>query len=284
LPITTKVLITAYAVLAHVAAWGERYIQADAYSKFVIDNYARSNIDYSSIDQLTRATGIFSNQFQGGQILSIVSPFALSEATATGHLEELTLAEPLVYKRTPAMFVPKDTIISLFAEPRDTRFGIDTLSGLTTTNYFTNYDAEIPMFSKIKVRRDGGGGRPSYAVFGSSLLFSRLEEMALLRAEILTVLKQEPEAIALLNRVKTARRTRPYTDASTEDLLTEIFQERRRELMGEGWRWYDLVRFNRLKRADPAISALIDQDGIYWPVAREVLQHNSLLEQNDYWK
>jgi len=276
--------ITAYAILAHVAAWGERYIQADAYSKFVLDNYTSSNIEYSSIDRLTSSTGLFSNQFQGGQILSIVSPFSLSEATATGHLEELTLAEPLVYKRTPAIFVPKDTIIALFGEPRDTRFGIDTLSGLTTTNYFTNYDAEIPMFSKIKVRRDGGANRPQYAVFGSSLLFTRLEEMALLRAEILAALKQEAEAITLLNRVKTARRTMPYTEVSPEDLLTAIFQERRRELMGEGWRWYDLVRFNRLKKTDPTVSDLIDQDGIYWPIATEVLQHNAQLEQNNYWK
>ncbi|QBQ40420.1 RagB/SusD family nutrient uptake outer membrane protein [Sphingobacterium psychroaquaticum] len=276
--------ITAYSLLSHVAVWGQRYIQADAYSKFVLDNYARIGVSYSSIDVLTGSNGIFSQQYAYGRILGIVAPFSLSEATVTGHIEDLTLAEPLVYKKHPALYVPKDTIISLFPEPNDTRFGIDTISGLTRTNYFTNYSGEVPIFSKIKVLRDGGVSNPSYAVYGSTLLFTRLEEMTLLRAEILAVLKQDAEATRLLNVVKTGRKMKGYTDASSEDLLTAIFQERRRELMGEGWRWYDLVRYNRLRGADPKIKEMIEKEGIYWPIAQEVLNNNKKLEQNAFWK
>lgn len=142
----------------------------------------------------------------------------------------------------------------------------------------------MPIFSKIKVLRDGGVSNPSYAVYGSTLLFTRLEEMTLLRAEILAVLKQDAEATRLLNVVKTGRKMKGYTDASSEDLLTAIFQERRRELMGEGWRWYDLVRYNRLRGADPKIKEMIEKEGIYWPIAQEVLNNNKKLEQNAFWK
>lgn len=276
--------VTAYAILSHVAAWAERYVQADAYSKFVMDNYSKASVGYSSIESLTGSTGIFSYQYEQGQIMAIVAPFSLSEATVTGHIEELTLAEPLVYKKHPSLYVRKDTIISLFPEPNDTRFGIDTVSGLTRTNYFTNYSSETPIFSKIKVLRDGGTSDPSYAVFGSSLLFTRLEEITLLRAEILAALKQDAEAVRMLNVVKTARKISPYTDTSKEDLFTAIFQERRRELMGEGWRWYDLIRFNRLQKTDSKVVDLIEKDGIYWPIAQDVLSKNRELTQNDYWK
>ncbi|WP_033563543.1 RagB/SusD family nutrient uptake outer membrane protein [Sphingobacterium sp. SYP-B4668] len=275
--------VTAYAILSHMAAWQQRYIQADAYSKFVLDTYDRIAVSYSSIGTLTGRTGIFSTEYVGGQILAVGSPYYLSEATATGHIEELTLAAPLVSKKNPAIFIPKDTISKTFPEPNDTRFGIDTISGLTRTNYFTNYSGETPIFSKIKVLRDGNTTGNSYAVFGSALVFTRLEEMTLLRAEILAVLKQETEAIRLLNVVKTLRNTTPFTSASKEDLITAIFEERRRELMGEGWRWYDQIRLNRIKTVNQRIGEMIDNDGIYWPIASEVLKNNSLIKQNDYW-
>jgi hypothetical protein len=54
--------------------------------------------------------------------------------------------------------------------------------------------------------------------------------------------------------------------------------------MGEGWRWYDLVRQNRIKRTNPAFNELIDKGGIYWPIAQEVLNRNSKIKQNSYWQ
>lgn len=276
--------VTAYAVLSHIAVWQERYMQADVYSKFVMENYGKIGLDYASIGTLTNSNGLFSVQSVLGQILALRAPYVYSEATSTGHIEDLTLAEPLVNKKNPSIYVPKEIITSLFPEPNDSRFGIDTLSGLTRTNYFTNFSGETPIFSKIKVIRDGANSETAYTVFGSSLIFTRLEEMTLLRAEILAVLNQEAEATRLLNVVKTLRKTNAYTSRSSEDLLTAIFQERRRELMGEGWRWFDQVRFNRIRPVDPQLVDLIKMDGIYWPIAQQVLNNNSQLEQNSYWK
>jgi hypothetical protein len=87
-----------------------------------------------------------------------------------------------------------------------------------------------------------------------------------------------------LNAVRGNRGVSPILNGPSTDLITEIFAERRRELMGEGWRWYDQVRYNRLKRNNPAFNALLDNGGIYWPVAEDVINRNSKIVQNPYWQ
>lgn len=276
--------LTGYAILAHISAWQGKYINVDAYTEYIMNNYGNISVGYiSSIANLTGQRGIFSNNYDGGQLLSIAASYNYGEATATGHIEQLTLAEPIVAKQRPDLYVPKDTIVKVFGDINDTRFGIDTISGLTRTNYFTNYSGEIPVFSKIKIIRDGVTDG-SYAVFGSNLIFTRLEEIALLRAEALAVLGSRDQAITLLNRVKTNRGVRSYSVIDTTPLIEEIFNERRRELMGEGWRWYDQIRLNRLRNTSVEVKDLIDKGGIYWPISNEVLSKNSALTQNAYWK
>lgn len=276
--------LSAYAVLAHLSAWQGKYINVDTYTKFIIDNYQRISIDYiSNISNLTGISGIFSNTYDAGRLLSIPAPYVFGEATKTGHIEELTLAEPHIKKQRPDIYIPKDSIIRIFTDLNDQRFGIDTISGLPRTNYFTNYSGEIPVFSKIKILRDGVVD-DSYAVFGSNLIFTRLEEIALLRAEALALLGSRDESMALLNRIKTNRRVANYTAITKTPILDEIFSERRRELMGEGWRWYDQIRYNKIKNVNNKVVDLITNDGIYWPIAKEILDKNGEITQNNYWK
>lgn len=275
---------SAYAILSHIAAWRGNYIDAEAYSKFVIDNYTKSNINYAGINDLVSPSGMF-NDKNARQIVAFNFVYAHGESSVNGHLEELTLASPLVQKNNPDIFVPKDTIINVFDDPlgRDIRFGVDTIAGLYRTNYFTNYTSATPIFSKIKVIR-GGVTDGDYAVFGSAIIINRLEDIILLRAEALTVLNRNQEALELLNNIRTRRSLPRVSDETTEELLKQIFAERRRELMGEGHRWYDQVRLNRLIPVNSTIVDLIQNDGIYWPIAKDVLANNSLLEQNSYWK
>lgn len=276
--------LTGYALLAHISAWQGKYINVDAYTEYIMNNFSQIGIGYiTSINDLTGLRGIFSNNYDAGRLLSIAAPYTYGEASATGHIEQLTLADPIISKQRPDIYVPKDSIVNIFNDINDTRFGIDTVSGLTRTNYFTNYSGEIPIFSKIKIIRDGVSDG-AYGVFGSNLIFTRLEEIALLRAEALAVLGSRDEAITLLNRVKSNRGVRGYSVVSTTPLIEEIFNERRRELMGEGWRWYDQIRLNKLRAVNPAMQELIAKDGIYWPIASDVLEKNSALVQNTYWK
>lgn len=275
--------LAAYALLAHVAAWQGHYYDVAVYTKFIMDNYQKEGLQYSTIDQLTNADGIFADR-NPNQLIGFNFLKSNGEATSSGHIEQLTLGAPLISKPYPDIYVSKDSIISAFpgSDGNDERFGIDTISGLSRTAYFTNYSGEIPIFSKIKVI-NGGTQEPDFAVFTSAIIFTRLEELTLLRAEALAVLQQRTEAIQLLNIIKSNRGIRPYVEGDPRDLVTEIFNERRRELMGEGWRWYDLIRYNKIKRNNPSFNALIDQGGIYWPIAQDILGRNHLLVQNSYW-
>lgn len=274
--------ISAYAVLAHIAAWQGHYIDAAAYTDFIMSNHPKSNINYLTTNELTYSDGIFNGQ-SNNQIICFSFNDVYGESTQNGHIEELVLATPLISKQIPDLYVSKEVINTAFTDLADQRFGIDTLSGLPRTNYFINSNGEIPIFSKIKVLK-GGSTNGNFSIYSSNILFTRLEELALLRAEALTILGQYNDAIDLLNTIKKSRGVRAYSFSDSNDLVKEIFAERRRELMGEGWRWYDQVRYNKIVNNNPTFVNLINQKGIYWPIAKEVLNANTQLTQNSYWK
>jgi hypothetical protein len=280
--------LSAYAILAHVAAWQGKYADVATYTGFIMDNYSKEGHSFLTADELCNSDGFFSGKRPGpnpNHILAFDFLYDNNEASFTGHLEELTLAEPLIDKQMPDIYIPKDSILSIFNLPNDQRFSLDTLTGQPTSErYFSNFNSKIPVFSKIKVIRDGGSSNPEFRIFGSSIVFTRLEEIALLRAEALTVIGDPNNAIILLNQIRDERGLEHYNQAADGDLLTAIFHERRKELMGEGWRWYDRIRYNRIKQNNPAFMQLITSGGIYWPVSEDILAQNKLITQNPYWK
>jgi starch-binding outer membrane protein, SusD/RagB family len=280
--------LSAYALMAHVAAWQAKYSYVAAYTKFVIDNAGKGRLSYATSDQLTASNGFFSgrgsNNVISNHMIAFDFEFGNGDASYSGHLEELTLAAPLVSKSQPEIYVPKDTILGLFDQSVDDRFSLDSIKGEPTSDrYFTSFDSHTPIFSKIKVVQDGAGSDPDFRIFGSAIIFTRLEEIALLRAEALAVLGDTGGAADLLNQIRDLRKLYHYNGDKEGDLINAIFRERRKELMGEGWRWFDIIRYNKLKRNDAKFNQLIDQGGIYWPVAESLLSQNKLLVQNPYW-
>ncbi|SEW52993.1 RagB/SusD family nutrient uptake outer membrane protein [Chitinophaga arvensicola] len=280
--------LSAYALMAHVAAWQAKYSYVAAYTKFVLDNAQKSSLNFLRTERLTASDGFFSgrgsNNFINNHMIAFDFQFSNGEASYTGHLEELTLALPVVSKSQPEIYVPKDTILALFDQNRDERFSLDSIKGEpTSTNYFTSFDSHVPIFSKIKVILDGGTIDPDFRMYGSAIIFTRMEDMALLRAEALAVLGDKAGATDLLNQIRDLRVMERYDATKEPDLVTAIFRERHKELMGEGWRWFDLIRYHKLKRDDATFNRLIDQGGIYWPIAESVLSQNKQLTQNAYW-
>ncbi|QKJ31087.1 RagB/SusD family nutrient uptake outer membrane protein [Mucilaginibacter mali] len=282
--------LSAYAILAHIAAWQSNYLDCEVYTKYFMDNITSLNGDgsfgvkYISVDELTEDVNAYSPfAFKRAvQIVGFGFEYGNGEATANGHIEQLTLAAPLILKANPEIYVPKDTIRKSFTDLNDLRFSIDPLTKLYRKNYFTNYSSEQPIFSKIKCITDAQTSG-NFALFTSAVLFTRYEEVTLLRAEALAVLGQRDEAIATLNRASSLRGITPFQSTSSADVINAIFAERRRELMGEGWRWYDLVRLNRIKKNNPAFNALLSNDGIYWPVSKDILSADPSIKQNPYW-
>jgi hypothetical protein len=272
---------TAYAVLAHLAAWQGNYTDVATYTKFVEDNYGKSGIGFQNTEDLTKSNGFFFNK-NTSQMFGFNSDWGHIDGSGTGHIEELTLAEPVLNKKVPDIYMPKDTILKIFNQPNDERFSVDTLGLPRSERYFTNINGKYPIFSKIKVIQ-GGTTDPTFRYFTSALIFTRLEDIVLLRAEALAVLGDQNGALNELINVMTRRGITTITINSGE-LIDLIFEERHRELLGEGQRWYDLVRFNKIKQNNPAFLSLINSQGIYWPISRKLISQNDLLTQNPFWK
>src|SRR5690606_40008391 len=88
------------------------------------------------------------------------------------------------------------------------------------------------IFSKIKCIQ-GGVADPSFRIFSSALVFSRIEDVTLLRAEALAVLGDREGAVEMLDRIRENRGLPVYNEANNGDLIDAIFRERHRELMGD---------------------------------------------------
>lgn len=143
-----------------------------------------------------------------------------------------------------------------------------------------------------------GSSDPTFRIYSSAILFTRLEDVTLLRAEALAVLGERQGAINALNTVRQLRYNVnnvgkpnedrssyvPYSPEGSGTLIDAIFKERQKELMGEGHHWYDQVRYNKIVQNNPVFIQLIKSGGIFWPVSRNLLIQNPLLTQNSYWK
>ncbi|TDQ06365.1 RagB/SusD family nutrient uptake outer membrane protein [Pedobacter metabolipauper] len=275
--------LTAYAILTHVAAWQGNYPNVATYSKFIMDNYGKGGNGFISTDELTRANGFF-NEKKNNHLLGFNFDFGHVDASFTGHIEEITLASPVVNKPLPDIYLSKDSILSVFNEAKDQRFSLDTLGQPINARYFTNFNGKYPIFSKIKVIQ-GGSTDPTFRIFGSAIVVTRLEDIALLRAEALAVLGERDGAIEILNNnIRRNRGLDNYNPLINGNLIDAIFKERQRELMGEGHRWYDLIRYAKIRTTMPKINRLIENGGIYWPISRNLIIQNNLLTQNSHWK
>ncbi|SEM64251.1 Starch-binding associating with outer membrane [bacterium A37T11] len=272
-----------YAILAHISAYQGNYQEVANYTAYIINNYSSSKMNFSSSSYLGSSTGLFNNR-NSNQLLGFSFDWNYQEGSPVGHIEELTLASPLVDKEVPDLYLPKNKIIDIFTEDKDGRFYLDTLGNPGNENYFTNFTSKYPIFSKINCNLGGETADENFSTFTSAIIFTRLEDIVLLRAEALFALGDRSDAESTLNTIRIKRGLNNYSKDINGDLLTSIFTERQRELMGEGHRWYDLIRFNKLRKVNDNISNLIENGGIYWPISKNVLGQNSLLEQNNYWK
>ena len=77
----------------------------------------------------------------------------------------------------------------------------------------------------------------------------RNEELILLHAEIQTQLNQLGNAVTAINRIRNSAGLSPYGGAVTQAaLINEILKQRWYSLYGEGHRWIDMRRYDRLSQ------------------------------------
>lgn len=120
----------------------------------------------------------------------------------------------------------------------------------------------------------------------------RISEAYLNRAEarILSATPDLTGALSDLNELKRHRITGYQDMTSTDNLLTEVRNERRRELCFDWHRWFDLRRYGmpaithdyRASNEDPLMTyTLRENDPLYTlPFPTSAIEHNMSLQQN----
>lgn len=86
-----------------------------------------------------------------------------------------------------------------------------------------------------------------YKSLGDDMPIIRNEELALIMAEANIQLNNTTDAVSAINRVRNAAGLANYTGATDANaLINEMLKQRRYSLFGEGQRWVDMRRYNKL--------------------------------------
>ncbi len=271
-PVTVANRSAAQALLAHIYAWEHDYSNAETYANEVIttggfaledvENYLQIWNGHSeeSIFELNMLYDAISNEGTSGFFnIFLTDPYIRSRS--------LNSAWPLSSEVLNNLFVEDearaDTIIKVAAGGGSSRI----LAKYMGVDY---YDAN----------------NPNTYVVSNNLVLMRLADIYLLRAESRFKNGNESGALADLNLIRNRAKLASYS-GSGDDLFNEIFDERRRELIGEGCTAFDMIRMEQHQRLYPTIysSDRIAQQGYFWPLAmRTLLPQAPLLTQNEWWK
>ena len=123
--------------------------------------------------------------------------------------------------------------------------------------------------------------------FDANYIFFRYAGVVLLRAEALAELGNNGEAINLLNLIRKRAGAPDYAGGNGQALKDAIFLEREKELMGEGWLWYDLVRTKRVMDQQWTENYLTPREfearAWTWPIPSTAIHNNPLVKQTPYW-
>lgn len=168
-----------------------------------------------------------------------------------------------------------------------------------TFEHYQYYDRDVPKFAAFDPAKYNStynySGGYVYANNNESqthIPLYRLSDVMLLRAEALNKLGRAQEARDIVNTIRSRMGyKKQLTAANTPDIASlenAILVERQLEFWGEGKRWFDLVRTNKVTEImDPIIKARGIPDGfgdirkILFPIHSSVFEANKNITQNE---
>lgn len=114
----------------------------------------------------------------------------------------------------------------------------------------------------------------------------RYSDMLLLQAEARVYMGKWEEALDLVKKVRDRAGLPTPTSmdfGSEEDIINFILDERQIELVGEGRRWFDLLRSNRWKETMKPINGMEQDGNELFPIHFSHIYENPKLVQNSYY-
>jgi hypothetical protein len=123
-------------------------------------------------------------------------------------------------------------------------------------------------------------------LFDDNMIIFRYSGVLLLGAEALANLGRNGEAVPLLNMVRNRAGAAEY-NPSEGNLVDAVFMEEQKELIGEGVRWYDLVRTGRVMDINQCVDFLtpeqFNQGAWTWPINPKARVNNPNIVLNQFW-
>lgn len=149
--------------------------------------------------------------------------------------------------------------------------------------YTFNQNGDSTYYTNVGLKGSGvivGGNR----VFSSDVILYRLADVLLMKAEAKNALGQDPSAE--INMVRSRAygpnfNNHVFVSGSKEENDEAILKERLLELMYEGKRWWDLLRFDKAFEMVPTLQTQAGKDYLkLFPIANSVLSLEPKIQQN----
>ncbi|WP_439581570.1 RagB/SusD family nutrient uptake outer membrane protein [Dyadobacter bucti] len=210
-----------------------------------------------------------------------------------GHIMTYYLTNPYTDRGNLSLAVPRSRILQIYPDyARDQ-------SDKRVAEFFQSIDFSVGenelrpiladpiangerliMFAKFRKAKDR-----TYNLMDGPVPIFRYAELLLLKAEADARLSNLNESLANLNLVRARAGIPLFEKADQPLLIEEILEERRRELIGEFQRVYDLVRLGRLHEFNSSVSEKDEKDGAgFFPVSDEAFANNPNMTQTYYWQ
>ncbi|MBE8722626.1 hypothetical protein C4F40_18040 [Sphingobacterium sp. Ka21] len=278
----------ALALQAHAYMWLKEYDMASDKLQLIIDS---KQFGLAPISE-------FRNLFDKGESNEVVFQLYYDNQFGEfsdyyGHILTYYLTNPYTDRSDLSLAVPKSKILEIF--PDYARDGSDKrvaeffqsidFSGSASElrpifdDPLQNGERQI-MFAKFRKAKDR-----SYNRMDSPVPIFRYADLLLLKAEADARLNRLGDAVNYLNLIRERADIPRFTREDQPLLIEEILAERRRELIGEYHRVYDLVRLGRLHEFNPFVSEQAEKEGAgFFPVSDEAFANNPNMEQTYYWQ
>ena len=208
----------------------------------------------------------FMDIFQAGKQNTTETIFEMSFRPSTATEGHGLDRETVPYTGSAFRVRPHQKIIDAFkASTGDIRAAV-SLGRYNNLDYLRKYEQAPPSTT------NRGTQSPN-------IVYLRLADIMLLRAECLNETGKTAEAIPYLNQIRVRAGLAPTTAVSQAQVRQAIRDERFLELCFEEVRWFDLIRWNIAVGTVPNLTEA-NRDRILWPVPARELDLNPNLDQN----
>lgn len=268
----------AWALMAHIYMWQKNYQNAVD----VIEKLEDTGL-YRMLDA-SKYRDIFDKGLSDEGIFEIFNSFEYGEyETYYGSALTWYFIRPYTPRDKLSFAVAKSKVMEIFHYKDDIR----------VAEFFMSIDRKT--YTPMPGALDGDENGIMFAkyrkepnqeyLFDNNVIIWRYSEILLLKAEAEANIGNSAKALEYLNQIRERAGIEEYTNMDKDLLIEEIMQERRRELIGEYYRFYDLLRLGWIHKYNQYILKSEEEAGAgYWPIHDEAFLQNPAMTQNSYWE